>query len=610
MIDLTPPWKISFSPSGSTPYAVKIKLYDLLFDSAGQSRANTGEGTNLSHDIILFDPAAYTTSGGGTINPLGTINESSRRNHGIFLTKVAYDTRSINSVRDWHADAGYLAINKEADPHNGERGYYTYKSEAALPVLETDYTTTANKTYYDRSLASTAFVDLLNPDQPINDNPADPGYNPIMCYGSSVTTAVSGLVAATTSALILSGPDFALQSAIPGSSLQPYTRIHLQDAITNSEIVNILQFFTDYDINVPGNSAADLINPAINTRLLSVEIWVRCSFFGDYVIPTTFAQDLTPSSETSHKNIIVGQGDFKRFTREPSSSEIKPYIPLTPPRNDVLAITDIANASPFPIPPVAGEYYTIVTPTTPRRAPLGWVDPDFDGTIIPGYVSLPLLGNVYTSGRIFSPTIDELWIYIKKVVDGQITNNPIPKEPALNLPTGVGDPLSQDGLTYVSAPSSIIYTPDTVIQAIVNATLPDSYQNYFPIAQDQPVPRENPYSLREIESILDNSQYNLRTLTGWVFKNGAFTGNINTAIGTLYQLHAEYNPVAPTSKQWAVENTYNADESATNYGNALLPVSGYDYKTNFIAGDSYLSADGKWHYLFDHIRVPVLAEIY
>ena len=615
------PWKISFLPTGNGPYAVKVRLYDLLFNSANAGAAwylTNGAGLNLPHDILLFDPSVYLTTGGGTIDTAA--DRDTRQNHGVFLSKVTYDARS---VKTWVANAFYAPLVAAGDAHNGQSGYYVYQSAASLPVLEADYSTLANKTYYDTSLSAAIFTDLLNPALPYDGNPADLNFNPYMCYMSSASLGVSGLEAATTSALIISSPDLALQATIPGSALQPFTKVCLRADTTNAEIVSILQFFTGYGITanglpISGTSTSDLTNTVKNVHLLDVEVWVRCSFFADYVSPASFNQDLTPAAQVAHDNLLLGQGDFARFTRSAPSVDA-PYIPMTPPRNDVLQITLVVNAAPFPIPPVTGTYSV---PTATSNFPFGWANPELEsGTIPAGLIAIPKIGNAYVSGRIFSPTIDELWIYIKKLVDGQGSgvltgaNPSIPAEPAISLPSSVtGDPLNAAGTTYAKAPASFTYTDDSVLLGYANATINivgNSYATYHPTGA---TPRANPYSLRELEGLINNLQYNLRTTTGFFTANSVDTGNVNTTIGTLFELHRNYAPATPTNWQWTVANTYSAADITTsngaNYGSVLPQATSYNASANFLAGDSYLSADGLWHYLFDHVRLPVLAETY
>ena len=608
------PWKISFTPEGNGPYAVKVKLADLLFDQTSSPWVPRylppGKGVNLLHDIILFDPNIYATSGGGSIVTSDATRDL-RQNHGIFLSKITYDARSAPA---WVANVAYAPLNSPGDAHHGQAGYYIYPTEAALPVIEMDYSLTSNKAYYDSSIIPT---DLYNPALPYNSIT-----NPYMCYQSSVTLAIAGTTAAATSAMILSSPDLALQATIPGSSLLPYTRIYLSgDTMNLTEVVNILRFFTNYGyVNGsamidPSTGAAysvlDLVNPEKNTYLQHCEIWIRCSYFADYITPVAFQQDLSPTSQAAHKNMIVGAGDFSRFTREAADAEIKPYTPITPPRNDLLtsALT-ISTAGTFPIPSKTGEYNAA---GTGRRAPMGWADPDIDTAIAAGYVALPQIGNAYVSGRILSPTIDELWIYIKKMVSGT-GSTAVPAEPALVLGGHTGDPISADGSIYVSAPTAITYAVDTTLATLANATVSSvgtyTFDSYVPA--NNPTPRSAPYSLREMESLLDNLQYNLRTAVGFFSSNAVKTGNLNPTIGTLAQLHKSYAPTSAgqAAAVWSAANTYNAAESAANYGNVLSPATGYDKAVNFVAGDAYLGADGQWHYLFDHVRLPVLAETY
>ena len=58
------PWKISFNTAGNGPYAVRMKLADLMFDQSVTPWTPLSVGAHLPHDIILFDPAIYSSSGG------------------------------------------------------------------------------------------------------------------------------------------------------------------------------------------------------------------------------------------------------------------------------------------------------------------------------------------------------------------------------------------------------------------------------------------------------------------------------------------------------------------------------------------------------------------
>jgi hypothetical protein len=584
------PWKISFNTAGNGPFAVRMKLADLLFDQTTNPWAPLTVGVHLPHDIILFDPAIYSSSG-GTLD--SSASREARQSRAFYLTKVTYDARA-NAI--WIANAAYK-----------DGGYFIYPQESALPILETDYTLHSNKTYYNTDIANP--TDRLNP----NDPSTDESTNPLMTYQSSCSVAIADTSAAASSFLILSAPDRALQATIPGSSVVPYARMRFQtDVVGIPEVIDILTFFTEFGINPDGTAkinpatgdpynALQLIDPAINTRLQTMEIWIRCSFFADYIVPETFNQDLAQTSQVAHKNLVVGLGDYRRYTREAPTAETKPYLPATPPRNDLLQVPTAA-AAPFPIPSYSGTYDSA---GTGHRAPLGWYDPDYPDETNPAnkLVAIPEEGNAYVSGRIFSPTIDELWTYIKKMVDGQGTGavTSIPPEPVIALTGGDGDPLTADGSIFVVAPTSFTFALDAVIKSTLDSILGglETYVNTTGME-----PRANPYSLRETECNIRNVQYNLRAIVGYIAENLVHSGNTSPVQGTLFQLHKDFDPKHATNTLWV--------NKGTAAPSSLLPTSpaGYDSLADFSAEDVYMGADGQWHHLFDQVRVPIIDETY
>lgn len=584
------PWKISFSTTGNGPYAVRMKLADLMFDQSVSPWVPLTTGVHLPHDIILFDPDIYSSSG-GTLDSLAS--REARQSRGFYLTKITYDARA-NAT--WVPNAAYK-----------DGGYYIYPQEAALPPIETDYTLRANKTYYNTDIANPS--DRLDPENPSTDE----AVNPLMTYQSSCSVAIADTSAAASSFLILSAPDRALQATIPGSSIVPYTRMRFQtDVVGIPEVIDIIKFFTEFGINPDGTAkinpvtgdpynALQLVDPAINTRLQVMEIWVRCSFFADYIIPDTFNQDLAQSSQVTHKNLVIGLGDYRRYSREDPTAETKPYLPATPPRNDLLQVST-ADAAPFPIPSYSGTHDAA---GADHRAPLGWYDPDYPDSVNPAskLTAIPKQGNAYVSGRIFSPTIDELWTYIKKMVDGQgsDTATSIPTEPVIALTGGSGDPLTADGSVFVAAPTSFTFALDAVIKSTLDSILVglESYVNTSGMD-----PRSNPYSLRELEFSIRNVQYNLRAIVGYVAENLVHSGNTSPAQGTLFQLHKDFDPKQQSTTLWVNKGT--AAPSNT------LPTSagGYDSLVDFAAEDVYMGADGQWHHVFDQVRVPIIEETY
>ena len=139
-------------------------------------------------------------------------------------------------------------------------------------------------------------------------------------------------------------------------------------------------------------------------------------------------------------------------------------------------------------------------------------------------------------------------------------------------------------------------------------------------------PRAQPYSLRELEAAVKNIQYNNELAVNFILANKVSTGNTGNATytgeanpqGTLYQLHIGYNPdldnaegATPVTKWADYTNCEVPMDGASSYGNELPgSTTAYNRLLNIPQQDVYLSAEGKWRYLFDHIRLPVLTETY
>lgn len=677
------PWRLSLNPLGNGPYAVLVRLEDYLYEKfEGGLWVPRIEATALPlpHDIVVFNPLIYDALT-GAFNPAGgnsTVDD--RQRYGFYLSKPIYDGRA-KPTKVLVPDGPYESI----DPETGQafRGYLVYEPAAALLPQESDYQN-----------ASFCF------------NAGGAEYN----TGISVATEASG---ADSAFIVLGNNDPVLESSLAGTSFKAYTKLRFNTDITESspaqqEIADIVQFFTGYGLDANGNPLAGHIvggetpnhgydellnqgagNEDANPALHSVYIWVRCSFFADYVQPGDFNQTLTATADVQHKNLIVGKGDYRRFSRNISGDleTVKPYIPVTQPRNDLLpTLVADQNAGSFLI-PSRGTDYTGTSLST-RQTPLGWYDPDIDAAQLTDMIAIPKEGNSYTSGRIFSPTVDELWTYIKKLVDGRIDDDNsaytpaaygqklegpraststkkvaastrLPVEPALTLASSkLGDPLNADGTSYVNAPEGIQYALNANIKYIADkisgtdgsASRIDS-TSYYPFGVHSSdtsaslasraasrinhtaiqttgewAPRATPLSLRELEAKIMNCMYNMETAFNFMAANKVSTGNTDytpeaNPQGTLYQLHVGYTPdldVAEggTSSKWlAYGNTEVPVDTADTYGNELTSTPDtsagvYDRVTHISQQDVYLSAEGKWRYLFDHVRIPVTNETY
>jgi hypothetical protein len=645
------PWKIPFNAAGTGPYAVKVLLSDLLFNKAGASSPSqwkpmlTGSGGfSLPHDVTVYNPAIVKAD--GTLD--ATTDMALRQKYGFFVSKVTPDARA---TRKWVTSADYYA-----------GGYWVYEAGYELELTDaTDFTSVATtfNLYVPTDVTSVFYV---NGDY----------------YTQSLSIGTEGSTLESSASLILCSRDEAMEATIPGSALIPYTQLRIQCDSTLTEVYELVRFVTGFRVGNSGpnsiivgtstdNNASianDTLNPTINLALQTAEIWLRCAYFADYVNPVDYLQDVAQTSNVQHANIIIGAGSFTRFSR---NTVVAPYIPATPPRNDLLSSSAGFTAGSFPIPPVGG---TALAATTVRNAPVGWFDPDFEVSAPAGYISVPAQGNVYTSGRIFSPTIDELWTYIKKVVSGRsadagVTQGPaatttsqvlttdmrLSAEPALTLGTTIGDPLSTDGSSFINAPEGIVYAVNTSLQYMAAKTYSD-FASFQPFAVHSAAvanistkgriaagalqasgdwaPRSTPLSLRELEALIQNCQFNLETSFNFVTTRFVETGETTqadvTRVGTLYQLHKGFvkNPdthegntkwTAPPSlaagaSNVAANSTVETYDDDTAYGSTLPASTNYDRMTNHLAQDVYLSAEGQWRYIFDHVRIPVLNETY
>lgn len=633
------PWKIPFDVNGSGPYVVKVKLSDLLFDKNRHGTPNDpetwepweDEGFRLPHDILLYDPSIYGTDGG----LLPSAAQRDRQARGFFLTKVTYDERAASSfIRD--------DFYKNQTPGNpSTAGYTIYDPDAALtPTDEFDYRR--------RDLTFNVYLPPEGSEYFANQD----------YYTSSCTVATEGSQQENQTFLVLTNRDDALEATIPGSSVIPFTRIRANADTSIQEVYDIVRFFTEYGVgdsgdrsikSVPGQppiTAADTLDPTKNVRLQDVELWLRCSYFADYVDPDSYNQDLHHSSDVQHKNLILGAGDFDRYTREASAEEVRPYLPLTPPREDRLSATLRTQGAVgvFPIPPKAGEYND---PLNQANTPAGWLNPDFETLNDTNAHVVSQAGNIYTSGRIFSPTIDELWVYIKKAVSGRdidsdTADTPTPSaesdqqktesdtrlkvEPDFILGNKLGDPLDSSGNEFVNAGEGIRYVMNAGIRRSANDLWPGItdtvYRPYETVDGDERAAgfgslltgerwglRPQPMSLRELEAAIKNEAFNAEVTFNYIITNTVVGGHTaSSADGTLYQLHRDHDPTNESARWSSGKTELNTEDT---HGDSLLGSDiAYDHLSDIHKGDVYLSAEGRWRYLFDHVRVPVLNEQY
>lgn len=285
-------------------------------------------------------------------------------------------------------------------------------------------------------------------------------------------------------------------------------------------------------------------------------------------------------------------------------------------------------------------------------APL-WFDPDSrseasDYNDIP--VFMPKNGNLYVDGRIISRTIDELWEAIKRLESGRDSDSLISNKDEIGYPYNDEDLyqtssdtrmslkkmkfISSDNKNKIGDPTYITYSDSKILTFRVEEWVNDPQKIKYNLIDEikhlygwdfsvedslitvtkaleavgtleEYAPSENPYSLRELESLLRGLQYNLAYLTIYLTKNFARVGQLgeiknkdtfNESAGTLYQLHRNFKN--------------DTDNNATQYNSytslSKLETSNFGTSQDDIPSKSvYLSANGTWQsvYQFMNIRI-------
>jgi hypothetical protein len=202
-------------------------------------------------------------------------------------------------------------------------------------------------------------------------------------------------------------------------------------------------------------------------------IWIRCMFWADYVNPNDFLQDLDTQADVKHGNVLITDtADFRRYDDSLESSKTidkyssensRSYVPKTAPIIDFVTepllkkafttdfttnwktmmetlvarasipgsiIGSINGAEPVSRSSDENSLYSFNDLTPPmffdpesRKPVVNQIADKYTYAYVPGNNVIPSVipkrGNLIVDGRIESPAIDELWVFLKKLVFGR-----------------------------------------------------------------------------------------------------------------------------------------------------------------------------------------------
>lgn len=476
------PWKVPFSPKITQANVGLYSLFDLFFYENGNTIyrryapiQGESKGTNLEHDIICYNNSIYN---GNTVDRAKE-TYSTWATMGFDIGYVEFDPRAKYRTVT-------LKTVAESNPASGGAQTYGKGDPITVRVYDRD-AALIPQTVLEMVTASSRIFGRYDEESVDNASWQNAHYKPYTVGSNEDAETYS-------SDIILCSPDTVFNNTLIGKEgYDSYNKICLninnlsslfyQSIIENSDLKTneTANFVTEDDLFglriVHAASIQTLFdeNDNENTRniidvLKHTYVWVRCSFFGDYVKPDSFNQDLNQNADVRHGNLMISTtGDFNRYddatsmydstgqlyTDEYLSKKTRPYLAQTAPSEDILSaqiaktagvnnydqtklstlgkqVEALQKASEKDDASVIGSLWndTLARDRSANGETVGQLDhltPPmyFDTEANKDYeldyhvpVLVPKTGNIITDGRIVSPTIDEIWTYFKKLVSG------------------------------------------------------------------------------------------------------------------------------------------------------------------------------------------------
>ena len=431
------PWKVWMS-SAPDPTAVLASAYDLL------------NGVSLGHDIIIYNGNVYSNT-----KFSGTSWDDFYR-YEIDVSPAIFDKRSKFKVETVTTN-NFSKLEKPSSI----KVYYYDKDAALYPEnIKSFFIVNDSWQKYFRNI-STFSTDTLEYGYSSSD---------FMSCVSSTTDDFSNIYAD----IILYKKDTTFSSTMSfEDNKEAFTKIKLN---TSSELVQKLivgAVFFNSDTSLPdfkNNNYSQVFSYLLNNcsdLLKHIYLWVKAPFCADYIDPEDFNQDLNQDADVIHRNLLLSnnydgvRNNFNRYTESYNAENYntatindyierlsRPYTPANSPLKDFLSeklgqsvgadIQDVETAAQALIENsyeddhIIGSVLTVPgseeenpDQSTTRYTPFNFYDPESreEKEYYTNLGRIPTLigrdGNLVTDGRLISPSIDEIWYIIKKLISGQ-----------------------------------------------------------------------------------------------------------------------------------------------------------------------------------------------
>ena len=457
------PWKIWMS-SAPDPTAVLVSANDLI------------KGTSLGHNILIYNGNLYSAG------KFFSTNFGDFYRYEIDISPAIFDKRAKPKVIQLSVTNNNPNFSKLIQPKTDHEhiNFYCYDKDAALypedlksffgvsQVWKTFFRPSSTMEDYivDKGYYTTDCLTTTELTGVLTDSEFEKMTSGIVVYGkdtvfSSTMVFEDGKNAYTKMRInerneaickLLVGA-FLLNSdtAIPtkGNNSDNYF------GISNNEFLTV---YNELKEILLGNT----------TIFDHIYFWVKAPFCADYVDPADFNQNLNQDADVVHRNLLVANSydkvsnNFNRYEESydfvESNQRIqefiekmsRPYIPTNSPLKDFISdglalnigINDLNNVenaaekliensyqdtdervigSVLSLPGDFGEKQEFK-----RFTPFNFYDPESreNKKYYSNLNKIPTLigrdGNITTDGRIMSPSIDELWYIIKKLISGQL----------------------------------------------------------------------------------------------------------------------------------------------------------------------------------------------